>query len=121
MKPLIVIFAFIWIGCSACREKCKVRGEYLSEQQLRFANFKEGSYWIMRDSMTGVMDSFVVVKTGRSVANTPKVSDGCYNQFEIMSFYIDEYNMASHTKIDSMSWQMFLYGPGSQVFYGKAK
>ncbi|MBS1781483.1 MAG: hypothetical protein JSS78_00280 [Bacteroidetes bacterium] len=47
------LFALSYAACNLCHDQFF----YLTLSQKDFANFKKGSYWIMRDSATGLLDS----------------------------------------------------------------
>ena len=88
----------------------------LSDTQKNFSNFKEGSYWIMRDSLTGRMDSFVVSSAVTSSFTTSSNNEGEYI-VEERGIVIDQYKaLGSSTDI---KWTIRLFGKGSQVInYG---
>jgi len=67
------LFALSYAACNRCHDQYF----YLTQSQKDFANFKKGSYWIMRDSATGLLDSLVLngdTSTGQ-VAYNGKCSD----------------------------------------------
>src|SRR5690606_12150324 len=60
------------------------------QEQLDFANFKEGSYWIMRDSITGQIDSLVLDEDTYYLSPDNNESD-CPDFYEVKQLRIVSY------------------------------
>ncbi len=115
MKKLILIIAtFIICGCS------KMGGTYyhISDALRADFNFKQGSYWIYRDSLTGTIDSVVV---SQNVAGTNSTTP--HNPSEaVHSDYIDmtltNYPVTSvYLSSDTINWSLQLTSGGMTLPY----
>lgn len=67
LKPLIYILIFAIFSCTRQSKKIYVDGELVNHFY-----FKKGSYWIYRDSLTGVKDSVSVQRTQESFSGDIK-------------------------------------------------
>jgi|GEM_PF-3438211 len=109
MKTIFSVLTLFIIFLEACT-KCNSTTDHLTVSQKAFANFKPGSYWIMKDSASGVIDSFVVVSTGGGIGDKAGKSIKCADKREDFSISIEEYN--NQVKIDTAAWNMKFFGGG---------
>jgi len=109
MKIIFSVLTLFIIFLEACT-KCNSTTDYLTAQQKAFANFKPGSYWILRDSASGTLDSFVVVTVGGWIGVKEDKSGVCDDKREGFSINIEEYN--NQVKIDTAAWNMEFFGGG---------
>ena len=87
---LHLISLLILLFFDACK-KCDEKQYPLSQKQLDFTNFKEGSYWIMRDSISGDIDSILLISN--ITRYSPDYSQGqCSNQIQIREMEFLGYN-----------------------------
>lgn len=109
---IIIIFSLFFSQCDQCHNPTY----NLSNDQSNFSNIKEGSYWIMKDSLTGERDSFVLdrINNGHYAAYT---STQCFDNVQIKDLDINEYSLATNTKIDTISWYIEFDGRGFQVLH----
>lgn len=59
MKNVLILCALFML-LAGCKKECKTSYTKLDTQINNHFNFKSGSYWIFRDSISGVFDSFYV-------------------------------------------------------------
>lgn len=72
------IFLFSLISCNKCQNEISD----LSAEVQDFYNVKEGSYWLMRDSVTNDLDSFAFYSNGTGYSTPDYFSKHCYRQFQ---------------------------------------
>ncbi|MEO6833934.1 MAG: hypothetical protein ABI378_14760 [Chitinophagaceae bacterium] len=91
MKNLIVlIFAIAFL--TACNKHQTIYTPVDGFTKSMF-NWQKGSHWLMKDSLTGQIDSFVVDSFETTIEN------GSYNfAYEYVYFFIEEYGIGSTTK-----------------------
>ena len=81
-------------------------------------NFKPGTYWIMRDSVSGKVDSFCV--TG-NYDYTEQTNQGGRNNpaeyYEYASVYILDYNTTALPVIDTQTWAYRFVGSFVKLVY----
>ncbi|MBS1645002.1 MAG: hypothetical protein JST21_18770 [Bacteroidetes bacterium] len=58
-KLLIAVSLSVWMMLTACPAKER-RHDKVPEEVIAFFDYQVGSYWVMKDSATGVLDSFYV-------------------------------------------------------------
>lgn len=73
MKHIIPIIAVIIVLIS-CKGETKFMHHPVHKDVKDYFYYKPGSYWVMRDSLTGRMDSFAVVHSESIVYSTPDES-----------------------------------------------
>ena len=106
-RILVLIFVSLLHSCSRC-DNTTIE---LSQEQKDFANFKTGSYWIMRDSVTGERDSLVA--SVYSDYDKSFTSKKCYDRVNKSIAYIDVYKLATHVK-DTINLELELNADGYQ-------
>ncbi|MEO6832010.1 MAG: hypothetical protein ABI378_06680 [Chitinophagaceae bacterium] len=85
----VALFALIMIACYGCN---KDKGVYTPIDPFikSMFNWQKGSYWIMDDSLTGQIDSFVVDTFHRDIRN------GSYGStYEFVFIYVFEFDSNS--------------------------
>lgn len=114
MKKLCVfIFAGIWLVLQSC-SRCDNTTFNLSQDQRDFMSFKTGSYWIMRDSMTGQLDSFVITRWNNSYLNFPD-SKKCPDSYEFIGSDLSILEPATGVPVDTLSYGFTVNATGYQT------
>lgn len=101
---MICILAFLLLNESACKKPGQTITVPVDAEMLKYFGYKEGSYWIYRDSVTGVEDSFFIhsIVTGGSTTQV--------NQGEIEDYmYIHLYGFNKNNN-DTILWTLGYYG-----------
>lgn len=107
----ILVLSLLFVECNKCHNIIY----YVSQDQLDFSNFKVGSYWIMKDSLTGRRDSFVVNFIIKDL-HDQMPSDDCSDKYQLQTIYMKEFEIATNTEVDSFSWGMNFYANGYNTF-----
>ena len=95
---IVIVCSYLFAACSRCNNETY----NLSAQQRAFMAFKSGSYWIMRDSLSGRRDSFVVQVNATGYSPVYGSKD-CVDERESMAATIAEYNLTTRKK-DHLGW-----------------
>jgi len=94
---LLISFAF-----PSCHKNESVN-EPINDLLKAAFNYKPGTYWIYRDSLSGNVDSFFVTRNSDGISN-PSGN----NTVEVMNIYISEYNIAPiPVNTDTQSWVLY--------------
>jgi hypothetical protein len=113
LAALLCLFA-IMLGCT---RQPVYRGIPVTPVVKTYFNYQPGTYWIYRDTLTGQVDSFVVVSNGRATNNI-----GGY-QYDETSIQIATYNGAErdnltmYIALDSNLIRQVLYISQKQSLY----
>jgi len=106
IPAFFILFSFAFWGCHK-KEESKVTYAKIDEGLKKAFNFKQGSYWIYRDSLTGRIDSFITV--ANYLDSTAYVKGGykeslpAYN----IKIYISEFNLLSPSgEVSKWEWQL---------------
>lgn len=105
---LSIILFLLWV-MSACTQ-CNNTTYYLGQSEKDFTSFKNGSYWIMKDSVTGAIDSFVVFDQSNSIGDIAGSTNKCNDRREVKGIFMNEYNTSTGQKIDSVLWKFTIAG-----------
>jgi hypothetical protein len=100
MKKYLVFISII-IAFAACKKHDDKEYVPLNTQLKNSYSFKEGSYWIYRDSLSGRTDSFYV--TNYSNYNS---TNTLYSE-EVVAVEITQYNIGTQVS-DSSHWMLVL-------------
>ena len=88
----------VFIIVAACN-KNNERHIPIDADVLANFNYKSGSYWIYRDSLSGQVDSFYVTY---NAGNVPMDINGVI--FDMVSFYVSQTNISSIPGNDTITW-----------------
>ena len=95
---LLVVALSLAIGCESCKDKEPQKVYITNAAYARAATFKEGSFMVYRDAVSGDVDSFILYRHERFFPpglDNPKVI------FEYVSSYFQEYgNQISNFSFD---------------------
>ncbi|MBS1740947.1 MAG: hypothetical protein JST88_10430 [Bacteroidetes bacterium] len=92
-KRLFILTLSLFALCYAACNRCNNQTYSFTQHQIDFIkNFKEGSYWIMRDSITGRGDSFVCIDNHYDGFRPINVSKHCSDQMESQDALIYHFN-----------------------------
>jgi hypothetical protein len=88
MRLLLSFFpVYLLLMFSSCYKIAR-ETYFVREDAKTWFNYKKGTYWIMKDSATGLSDSFATWATGRGFSE-----DGIdHHQYEYYSCHIDQYH-----------------------------
>lgn len=105
----IIVFVVIISGCS--KKDSKPYSTPINDNLKKDFNFKRGSYWVYKDSISGRIDSFAVVKSDSGSAtmeiNTkPSLQD-------YINIFIDEYSVV--VGISTIHWEWNLIGSAAYI------
>jgi hypothetical protein len=81
MKNLLLIITMLMFAVG-CKKKENIY--YLSDEVKRNFFFKPGSYWIYRDSISGMMDSCYLSSSMIQILDNPRVT-ASYSKLELLS------------------------------------
>ena len=100
---LIIIFSCLSL-LSCIKEKKKVYVPVDADLQAHY-NFKPGSYWIYRDSATGIEDSFLVTQYRVDTVQAQQDKNKYYYNV-IISDFIQQFH--NNILIDTANWSVSL-------------
>ena len=102
MKNLLLAAIFlVGITLCACNRDSITKVPVNADLKTAF-NYKPGTYWIYRDSISGIIDSFFVRSNEDIYTNT---TNGSSKSIEDIVMNISEYtNIPTLSKIDTQSW-----------------
>jgi hypothetical protein len=100
MKTLLFFPLLILVTFFACRKGDKPDEViYLNKEMKARFNFRAGSYWIYRDSLTGSEDSFIVTENREILSSSANTNV----KYELMNVFVSQrYN--GMKQLDSVRW-----------------
>ena len=101
---LFVLLMAIILVVSACNRNSITKVPVNADLKAAF-NYKPGTYWIYRDSISGIIDSFFVRSNGDGYTNT---TNGDNKSIESIGLTISEYTFISTSSIDTQGWVFVL-------------
>jgi hypothetical protein len=96
---VLICFGFLLLNCNKQHKDLQVVNLDVDSFVLRYLNFKPGSYWIYKDSLSGRVDSFFV---SGNFYSKQGAENAIYNYHYVV---ISEYNMDGTAVADSARWQ----------------
>lgn len=106
MKPmlkslLVIATLFCCLFFVSRCTKVKVQNTPIDSDMESHFNYKVGSYWIYKDSISGQVDSFVVY--GNNQIKQKKDDQHTYDEIDV---YINEFNVGANNPTHSWCWAL---------------
>lgn len=98
MRNALIVAVIIWGTMVACNKDNRQHIPIDADVLAHF-NYKPGTYWIYRDSLSGQVDSFYVTY---NAGNVPMDINGVI--FDMVSFYVSQTNISSIPGNDTIDW-----------------